>query len=67
MSKVKLRRTIAVGQEWVHKGENLVCEVVAIWINCGGLAVIESMALDDNAETCNDSVESFLDKYRFKG
>ena len=67
MSKVELRRPISVGQQWSHKAENVLCEITAIWINCGGLAVIESMALDDNAETCVDSVESFLDKYRFNG
>ena len=62
MSKIKLRRTIAVGQEWVHKGENLVCEVVSIWINCGGLAVIESV--DENNELSTDSVSSFINNYR---
>lgn len=62
MSKIKLRRTIAVGQEWVHKGENLVCEVVAIWINCGGLAVIESV--DENNELSTNSVSSFINNYR---
>lgn len=65
MSEIKLKIPISIGQQWSHKAENALCEITDIWINCGGLAVIESV--DENNELSIDSVSSFVNEYRFKG
>lgn len=62
MTNLKLKRPIAVGDQSTHKKDNTDCEVLEIWINTSGQAVIESV--DANNEVSTDSVASFINNYR---
>ena len=62
MSDIKLKRPIKVGAQWTHKKQGMVCEILEIWINTQGQAVIESV--DENNELSTDSVSSFINDYR---
>ncbi|OLF36532.1 hypothetical protein BTW00_05445 [Psychrobacter sp. C 20.9] len=62
MTNLKLKRPIKVGTQWTHKKQGMVCEILEIWINTQGQAVIESV--DENNELSTDSVSSFINNYR---
>lgn len=66
MTNLKLKRPITVGDQSTHKKDNTDCEVISIWINTQGQAVVDLAAMDDG-EIVSHSLSDFINEYRFKG
>lgn len=66
MTNLKLKRPIKIDTQWTHKKQGMVCEVLEIWINTQGNAVIDLVAMGDG-EIVSHSLSEFINEYRFKG